>query len=419
MNRKLDLRSGAAVWTAYRTPRISTSKLTQDVKCDVLVVGLGISGAMIAEVLTADGLSVVGVDRRGPLLGSTPATTALVQFEIDEPITGLAQKIGRSSAEQAWRRSLLAVTNLRGRIEDLKISCNLELRQSLYVAGNALGAGQLRQEAQARRGAGIGATYLVPQALKEKFGIDREGAILSNGNLALDPRKLTAGLLNKALERKTRLYAPVEVTRIDDGQNEVVVETRSGPAITARYVVLATGYEMMDIVPSDTHSILSTYAIATKPQRRAIWPNNAFVWEASDPYLYMRTTTDGRVICGGEDEAFVDEASRDRLLPGKAARISAKLKHLFPQLDTAADFAWAGCFGTTTTGLPYIGPLSGHPRIFAVQGYGGNGITFSQIASELISSTIAGVDDADAKLFAFGHSSLLRKLVDLSGKLTA
>ena len=419
MNRKLDLRTGAPVWTAYRAPRVSTAKLMHDLKCDVLVVGLGISGAMIAEALTADGLSVVGVDRRGPLLGSTPATTALVQFEIDEPITGLSEKIGRSSAEQAWRRSRLAVDNLRGRIEELQISCNLEVRKSLYLAGNALGAGQLRQEAQARRRAGIGATYLVPQVLKEKFGIDREGAILSNGNLALDPRKLTAGLLNKALERKARLYAPVEVTEITDGRNEVVVETRDGPAITARHVVLATGYEMMDIVPSDTHSIISTYAIATKPQRRAIWPDAAFIWEASDPYLYMRATADGRVICGGEDEAFVDEASRDRLLPGKTARISAKLKHLFPNLDTTADFSWTGCFGTTTTGLPYVGTLSGHPRIFAVQGYGGNGITFSQIASELVSTTIAGVDDADANLFAFGRTGLLRKLVDLSGKLMA
>jgi len=133
----------------------------------------------------------------------------------------------------------------------------------------------------------------------------------------------------------------------------------------------------------------------------------------------MRTTADGRVICGGEDEAFVDEASRDRLLPGKTARISAKLKNLFPNLDTTPDFFWTGCFGTTTTGLPYVGTLSGHPRIFAVQGYGGNGITFSQIASELVSTTIAGVDDADANLFAFGRTGLLRKLVDLSGKLMA
>ena len=86
----------------------------------------------------------------------------------------------------------------------------------------------------------------------------------------------------------------------------------------------------------------------------------------------------GRVICGGEDEEFADESRRDEMLLKKSNRISEKLKVLFPQLDTRPEFAWAGSFGTTATGLPYIGALARHPRIFAVQGYGGNGITFSQ-----------------------------------------
>lgn len=419
MTRKLDLRTGVPVWEAYRAPSIPTQELTRDATCDVLVVGLGISGAMLVEALTAQGLAVIGVDRRGSMLGSTPATTALVQFEIDQPLSELSRKIGRSDAEQAWRRSRLAVTNLRGRISELGIACDMTATQSLYLAGNALGPGELRMEAEARSNAGIRATYLTPAVLRQKFGIDRKGAILSHDNLALDPRKLTAGFLGKALERKARFYSPVEVAGLVTGPTGISAKTKDGPIISARQVVLATGYELMDIVPSDTHSVISTYAIATKPQKSALWPGAAFVWEASDPYLYMRATADGRVICGGEDEDFVDEAKRDSLLAAKTRTISTKLKHLFPQLDTTAEFAWAGCFGTTTTGLPYIGELPGHPGVFAVQGYGGNGITFSQIASEIIPTTIAGRDDSDRKLFAFGRAGMVRKLVDAAGKLIA
>jgi glycine/D-amino acid oxidase-like deaminating enzyme len=419
MTRKLDLRTGVPVWEAYRAPRIPTQKLTRDVSCDVLVVGLGISGAMLVEALSAQGLAVIGVDRRGSMLGSTPATTALVQFEIDQPLSELSRKIGRSDAEQAWRRSRLAVTNLRGRISELGIACDMAGTQSLYLAGNALDPGELRLEAEARSSAGIRATYLAPAVLKEKFGIDRKGAILSHDNLALDPRKLTAGLLGKALGRKARFYSPVEVAGLATGPTGVRAETKVGSAISASQVVLATGYELLDIVPSDTHSVISTYAIATKPQKSVLWPGAAFVWEASDPYLYMRATADGRVICGGEDEDFVDEAKRDSLLAAKTRTISTKLKNLFPQLDATAEFAWTGCFGTTTTGLPYIGELPGHPGIFAVQGYGGNGITFSQIASEIISTAIAGRDDSDAKLFGFGRTGMVRKLVDAAGKLIA
>ncbi|MFC3325322.1 NAD(P)/FAD-dependent oxidoreductase [Mesorhizobium cantuariense] len=403
MPRKLDLRTGRPVWFAYRAPAVPTDGLTQDVKTDVLIVGMGISGAMMAETLTADGYQVICIDRRGPLKGSTSATTALVAFEIDQPLSTLSKMIGRTSAEQAWRRSRLAVSNLAARIAELGINCGLSRTPSLYLAGTLLGPSELHDEAQARRQAGIAATYLTSAPLAETFGIDRNSAILSHGNIALDPRKLTAGLLLKALERKARFYTPIEATVIEDSADEVVVATKDGPTITARHVILATGYELVDIVPAAAHQIISTWAIATRPQSRKIWPQAAFIWEASDPYLYVRATTDGRVVCGGEDEDFVDETQRDALIADKSARIAEKLGLIFPHLDTRPAFAWTGSFGTTTTGLPYIGAIPRHPRIHAVMGYGGNGITFSQIASEIVSASINGLDDTDAKLFAFNR----------------
>lgn len=403
MSRKLDLRTGRPVWFAYRAPTVKADPLTRDVKADVLIVGMGISGAMMAEALTASGHSVICIDRRGPMKGSTPATTALVQFEIDQPLIKLSKMIGRGGAEQAWRRSRLAVLNLKNRIAELGIQCQPTNRQSVYLAGNVLGPGELREEAGLRNQAGIRATYLTPKALEERFGMQRDGAVVCDGNIALDPRKLTAGLLNKALERKARFYAQVEATEIEDSKDEVVVRTKDGPTITAKHLVLATGYELTDMVPAAKHQIISTWAIATKPQPNKLWPGEAFVWEASDPYLYMRATADGRVICGGEDEEFTDEDRRDALIADKTARIAEKLGKLLPQLDTTPDFAWAGSFGTTTTGLPYIGAIPQHPRIHAVMGYGGNGITFSQIASEIVSASLAGLDDADAKLFAFNR----------------
>lgn len=402
MTRKLDLRTGRPVWYAYPAPSVPNSKLVRDAKGDVAVIGMGISGAMVAEMLTDAGHSVICIDRRGPLMGSTPATTALVLFEIDQPLSILSRQLGRQRAERAWRRSRLALMNLKARIDELAIRCNVETKQSLYLAGDMLDAAALRKEAEARRRAGIHATYLVSQALSEKFGLQRDGAILSHDNLALDPRKLTAGFFRKAHERSARFYAPVEATRVESSRNEVVIATAGGPTITASHVVLATGYELVaDLVPATDHRIISTWAIATRPQKRALWPGTAFIWEASDPYLYLRATADGRVICGGEDEDFTDEARRDMLTPEKTARISQKLKRLLPQLDTTAEFAWAGAFGTTTTGLPAIGKIPRHPRIHAIMGYGGNGITYSRIAAEIVSAAISGDDDTDSDLFGF------------------
>jgi len=401
LTRKLDLRTGTPVWMAYRAPAVPMAKLTRDAKTDVLVVGMGISGAMICEALSAAGMAVMAIDRRGPLRGSTPATTALVQYEIDQPLTTLSRMIGKGKAETAWRRSRLAVANLSARIDELGIACGKSPRPSLLIAGNALGAGGLREEAEARRAAGLYAQYLTAGQLQDRFGIARDGAILSPDNLALDPRKLTAGLFLKALERGARFHAPTEATGFRSSSSGVDVATKDGPLIQAKHVVLATGYELASIVPPKGHSVVSTWAIATRPQKAKLWPEQAFIWEASDPYLYLRATADGRVICGGEDEEFEDEDARDALIGEKTKRISQKLGKLMPQLDTTADYAWTGSFGSTSTGLPIIAKAPRHKNVHAIMGYGGNGITFSRIAAEIVLAELTGGRDTDAGLFAF------------------
>jgi len=155
MKRRLDLRTGTPVWKAYGWPRVRTSPIRGDLRTDVLVVGMGISGAMIAEALASDGHSVTVVDRRGAIKGSTAATTALVSSEIDQPLSVLAMKIGRTKAERAWMRSRLAIEALRARIADLSIDCDLDERPSLYLAGSVLDVDGLRAEAQARRSTGL------------------------------------------------------------------------------------------------------------------------------------------------------------------------------------------------------------------------------------------------------------------------
>ncbi len=401
MDRALDLRSGRSVWGAYRAPAVPTSKLSRDIKTDVLVVGMGISGAMLAEALSADGHSVTVIDRRGAVRGSTMATTALVLFEIDQPVSLLARRLGKERAARAWQRSLLSVVSLRARISDLAIKCRIEPRPSLYLAGDLLTASQLRAEASVRQSIGLFSKYLPSKDLADQFGIDRDGAILGDGSLVLDPVKLSRGLLLRAVERGVRLYAPVEAVAIEDDRDEVVVVTREGQTISARHIVSATGYELVDLVPSTGHKIISTWAIATRPQRRNLWPTEAMIWEAADPYLYIRATSDGRVICGGEDEDFVDEQKRDALIEEKSKRLSRKLATPLPRIDTAPAYAWTGSFGTTPTGLPLIGRLPRHPRVLAVQGYGGNAIAYSQIGSQLIAALLRGEQDPDADLFAF------------------
>jgi FAD dependent oxidoreductase len=116
-----DLRTGRSIWESERTAGIPHAPLSRDIESDVLVIGAGITGATIADALTATGLKVAVVDKRGPAKGSTTASTALLQYEIDTPLTKLSRKIGKIDAIRAWRRSRLAVDALATRVAELGV----------------------------------------------------------------------------------------------------------------------------------------------------------------------------------------------------------------------------------------------------------------------------------------------------------
>lgn len=377
------------------------ARLRRTLKTDVLVIGAGITGAMIADALAEAGLAVMIVDRRDdPVKGSTVASTALVQYEIDTPLSVLSRKIGKTRAMRAWRRSRLAVDAVAARLADLRMP-DVVRRDSLYLAGNELDADGLVREQAARRAIGLPDRLLSRKELKARFGLSRSAALLGYDNLVIDPRKAAHAMLASAFSNGARIFAPVCIDDIECHARSVIAHTDTGHAIRCRHLVMATGYEVPKSVPARGHKIISTYAIATVKQPKKLWPEQCMIWEASDPYLYLRTTTEGRIICGGEDEDFVDEDRRDKLLARKTRTLQTKLGKLMPGVSTKIDFAWAGSFGQTDTGLPIIGEIPNMPNCFAALGYGGNGITYSRIAADVITGAVTGRPDCDADLYDF------------------
>ncbi len=163
---------------------------------------------------------------------------------------------------------------------------------------------------------------------------------------------------------------------------------------------------MPDYVPARLHRIRSSWALATAPlHAEATWPTAKLVWEAATPYLYFRSAAGGRVVAGGEDEDIMDAAKRDALVPRKTEAILKGLRERCPGLAIeGAEFTWAGFFGETTDSLPLIGRVPGKTRTLAAFGYGGNGISFSAMAADMIAAEISGSRHANADLYALDRN---------------
>ena len=393
-----DLRGGRSPWFAGagNPPR---REVVESTKCDALIVGAGITGSLVAERLTRKGLDVVIIDRELPGRGSTAASTSMLLWEIDRSLTELTEVYGFERALRAYRASLDAVAGLKSLVELLGIACDMRARDSLFLAAGGT-ARELIEEHGLRQRAGLPGDYLDHAMLLDTYGIARAGAIVSKGAAEADPMQLARGLLNVSVARGARLFDG-ETAAFDPAGRSVGVTLANEREIEARYVVLATGYAMPDIVHSSVQTVSSSWAIATSPQPQNIWKDAALIWENSKDYLYARTTRAGRIIIGGEDsDEMIEPKARDRLIPEKSRLLAQRLAALWPMAKTDIEFRWAGTFDTTSDGLPLIGPVPGAKGVYAAYGYGGNGITFSFLAAHMIGDLIAGTTSPLLRDFA-------------------
>ena len=275
----------------------------------------------------------------------------------------------------------------------------------MYLAGSRLGSRALRREAELRAKIGLPSAFIDGGEVYRVYGIDRTGAIISEGSGELNPVQLAASCFASVQRKGGRIYAPFEVTDVVANARGVDILTKGGGHIAARKAIFATGYEVVKGVPKSAFDITSSWAIATKPVSvEKFWPGRCLIWEAADPYLYLRTTADNRVVIGGEDSSLKSPARRSDAIPAKSEKLLERLNGLLPGRQFEIDYSWAGTFAESDTGLPYIAPVSGMKNCFATLGCGGNGITFSMVAAQLALAWVDGKKDPDASLFRGSQS---------------
>jgi glycine/D-amino acid oxidase-like deaminating enzyme len=374
-----------------------------DHRCEVAVLGGGITGALVSFYLQQAGVDTVLLDRGKFAAGSTAASTGLLQYEIDTPLADLIAKVGEADAVHAYRRGLQAIEELHHLADDLGPQCDFSQRESLYFASSCWHLRHLRREANCRRQHGFDVDFLDRRALAAITSIDAPAAIRSRGDAQINPYAFTLSLIQQGHQKGLRCFESCGPVKCEEAEEQVVLNSVDG-RLVAGHVVHATGYAAHDALGRSFGNLNSTYVVLSAPVASFTgWPDGCLIWETARPYAYARQTSDGRALIGGGDTAFASDHQRDGLVERKVAALVARFEKMFPQIPFTPAYSWAGTFAETKDGLPFIGQLSGHPRAYYALGYGGNGITFSMIAARLLTDLYRGRPNADAAVFRFGR----------------
>ena len=401
----MKLRSKETYWLLKNGILNSYPSLRKNISCEVLVVGGGITGSLVAYQLSKEGYKTVLIDKRDVCLGSTSATTAMLQYEIDEPLYSLIEKVGERAAVDSYTEGVKAIEKLERLIRTIKVDCGFKKKKSLYIANIAADKQWLMKEFETRVKYGFKVKWIKKSALKSDYGILGEGAVLSATGGSVDAYALAHGLLSVSTRKYgLTIFDHTSLESVEYGRTNNTVLTDDGFMIRAKKIVYATGFETKSIIKEDFVKLISTYALVSEPLvRLPSRMKDTIFWDTQEPYLYMRSTDDYRILIGGGDENFRNAWRRDRLIEKKEVKLLMSAKKLFPKLELIPDFSWAGTFGVTKDSLPYIGSHSDFPNSFFVLGFGGNGITFSVMGMEIISDAIAGRENKFLDYYKFNR----------------
>jgi glycine/D-amino acid oxidase-like deaminating enzyme len=398
----MDLRSGHPFWLLKNGLLADYPSLNHDESCEVAIIGGGITGALLAYYLVQEGVETILVDKRDIGTGSTAASTALLQYEIDTELHDLIGMVGKRDAVRSYRLGLEAIDTVEHLAGELTDNCGFERKTSLYLARRKSDLSKLRKEYETRTAFGFHMEYLEAKDLESRASFTAPGAILSYGDAQVDPFRLTHQLIQFAKKHGLRVYDRCEVSTVTPSDRGVVLQAGRGFRISGQRVVFATGYESQEFLKQNVGPLKSTFALISEPfDNFDGWPDRSLIWETTRPYFYLRTTMDNRAIIGGEDVPYATAHKSDHLLAAKAKKLQHRFTDMFPQLDLEISYAWAGTFGETKDGLAYIGQTPEFPHAYFALGYGGNGITFSVIAAKIITDLHLGRTNPDANIFRF------------------
>ena len=401
----MDLYAGYPFWLIKNPLFNYVNEVSDNLTVDVAIIGSGITGALVAHELCSSGISCSLFDKRAISTGSSAASTAQLQYEIDVPLYRLLEKVAEKTAVTAYKSSLQAITDIENVFRKTRIDAEFERKSSLFLASDKKGCKEIKKEYAVRKKYGLPVSLLEKEELSETYGIERPGALKNEEAAQLDAYRAAVALLQYHQKKNDlRLYPYTNIVDYQQMHQGFTLLTDTGKKISCRYLVIAAGYEAGRFLPARVMNLLSTYALVTEPLRKEqLWPEECLIWETATPYFYLRTTRDHRIMMGGEDIKFKNETLRDALLARKTQKLLEKFSTLFPNTPIKCDMTWCGTFSATKDGLPYIGTYPGIPGMYFALGYGGNGITFSMIAAQIIRNHMKGIKDDREEVFGFNR----------------
>jgi gamma-glutamylputrescine oxidase len=384
-------RPGASYWHDRfpKRRRPAYSRYRGQTETDVVVLGAGLTGCACAWSFASAGIRVIVLESARVGAGATLGSTGLNREDFDASFLRANGSYGLRASRLMWQAQRRASLEFASTLRRLRIRCNLAPEDLLTLARrDAEAVKALRREYQARRGAGLGHSWMTSAAVNREASIEAGAAIRTHGS-GLDPYRACVGLAAAAVARGASIFEQSAARKIRPSRKTVDIVTAAG-AIRASAVVITSasvpGLQALrrHLRPKHLYAVVTERLPAVV--RRELGPGRIALRDAGQPPHLLRWLDGGeRVLFAGAEQDPVPARAHEKVLVQRSGQLMYELSTIYPPVSGArAEWSWATSFDDTVDGLPCIGPHRNFPRQLFALGHGRHGLGAAWLAARVL-----------------------------------
>ena len=362
----------------------SFDKLSSNKKCDVLIIGGGITGISSAYQLINKGLNVILVKRNEIGGGITSRTTGKLTYLQDLIYSTLNNKYSYDIAYKYLNSQMDAINIVKNVILENNIDCNLDCQDSFLFTNNKDNISKIEEEKKVLERMGV----VVNDKDKINLNIPYCYGISVSDTYYFHPVKYIQSLASICFNNGIEIYEHTKVMDIKKREEyyECILEECK---VYAKNVILASHYPYFIkpfLFPIKAH-IEKSYILADKVSDY-INISGISIDKDITSFRYYKDKDNYLIYLYGTHNLaykFNYKSNFDRLI------------NSFNINNRNIKYIWSNTDIVTSDGLPYIGKIS--DNLYIGTGYNGWGMTNGTIAGMILSDLILGRENKYASLF--------------------
>jgi glycine/D-amino acid oxidase-like deaminating enzyme len=405
-------------WTAVNQVPVQYPWLTENLDCEIAIIGGGVTAALCALRFSQAGYDTVILGASPIGFGGTATSSGMMSVDGEQCITTLVEKIGADRAMMAVELMTQAIGNIEQLCMEFDEDCGFRRMDSLRFADDVKGGETLRREYSMRLHNGINAQLLTSWNAAEHFTFPMEAGVYSQGIGAhVDPYRFVHAVTSAAVKQGVRVFENTTVNTIHkENSGQVTLDCDRERHVNCKYVIVAAGIDT-DQQCGGLDKTATICTIVTEPVSEFPgWRGPCLIHSEGSPSLFLTVTPDNRILMGGLSvpsilgNTYVSKVLD--LIPmaeKKYEQMEKRLRSMFPAIrNMTVEYVYTSRNGRTDDGLPVLGRKPDDERVAYALCCGDDGLLYSEIASRLLLEQYQGKANQQLGLFSPGREWRIR-----------